>query len=91
MADDGGFRAHDLGPDLVQDVTAAVVVAVAAGAVEVGHGHAMLAEGVHDPLGVLKGDAVDLGEVGGEGDLRLGGEGFDFIGNVHGFVASFFM
>ena len=75
LADEGRLGTHDLCPDFVERVAAAIVVAIARGRAEHGVRDAELAEGVHDALGVLEGDAVNAGKMLLEGILCLCGEG----------------
>ena len=69
-ANQSGLGAEEVGVDLVQLVPAQVVVAVAGGSGEVVLRHTVVLEGAQDPLGILGGDSVDMGELLGQ--LRHG-------------------
>ena len=72
-AHESGGRAEDGSGEGVDAVAAHVAVAVPGGGGEEGFGDLRLAEAVEDVFGILAGDAVDVGEEGGEGRLRARG------------------
>ena len=83
LAHQRGLTTHNLGPDEIQLVTAAIIVAVSRRSIEIIGGYAMGAESIHHPIGVGKRDLVNARKNRGKGGLGLPDQIQNSMGKLH--------